>query len=614
MDPQFHPIAETNHAPPWLSFERAVRGRVNRPAKHCAGDDILSQIPADALGFVRIHNLTAVDAKVGQLASMLHRDLPRPLVFLKAVTGISAGLDQNGDFLLVFFPSADEKTKEPRFGVWLPVADYDRFLQSLGIRRAEGIVNAKIGGEKLLVARHDQWVIVMDPEERDRLAKLLAAAPSRPPQIAAWKNWIDANDVTAVAMPAGIKPILAWIETDEFGLMPDPSAAGSDDEINDIFGAAEPNSQDAFVASRENGANHNLFLAAKIEIRKWLAASPDLVRTLTEAHAIGCGVRLDRAGNAIGGLRIALDTNYDDKPNEGQSHRAGRLPPTLYERGGFVLNGAGRLPAHVAVALSSAYMRRFIKELEAEERFQVDAAEVELLQHAVEQAAANVRAASLLTQPGDNPQTVYTNDFVTLDVDSADGFLNHANEVINLWNRIIAEAKDEEELIFKQEDAKVGLRNAKLYSLDFAAIHDTPAVSEIRQAMEKFFGPGGKLRLWLVPADTHTVLLVVGTPEQATAALKTLDRKLPANWEFKASKLLDRGEWRLFFDAHGYFAWLKRETDAEIGVPVVGGPLVKEFPPSPPIGFAGGFHGRDLWLDAAAPAETIKSAGAFLNK
>ena len=38
--------------------------------------------------------------------------------------------------------------------------------------------------------------------------------------------------------------------------------------------------------------------------------------------------------------------------------------------------------------------------------------------------------------------------------------------------------------------------------------------------MEKLFGPGGKLRLWVVPADDHTVLLAQGTPEQVTAALK----------------------------------------------------------------------------------------------
>src|SRR5262249_3957990 len=163
-------------------------------------------------------------------------------------------------------------------------------------------------------------------------------------------------------MPAGIKPLLAWIETGEFGEMPDVTAAGSDEEINDIFGAPESESQDAFAASRNKGASTNWFLVAKAEFRKWLAVSPDLVRTLSQPYAIGCNARLDRYGNAIGGLRIALDKSYDDKPNGDQPHPTLRPPPTLYERGGFVLNGAGRLPPHVTAAISSAYTRVFIKE------------------------------------------------------------------------------------------------------------------------------------------------------------------------------------------------------------------------------------------------------------
>ena len=48
--------------------------------------------------------------------------------------------------------------------------------------------------------------------------------------------------------------------------------------------------------------------------------------------------------------------------------------------------------------------------------------------------------------------------------------------------------------------------------------------------MEKLFGPGGKLRLWVVPTDDHTVLLAQGTREQVTATLKLYDRKQPIDW------------------------------------------------------------------------------------
>jgi hypothetical protein len=47
---------------------------------------------------------------------------------------------------------------------------------------------------------------------------------------------------------------------------------------------------------------------------------------------------------------------------------------------------------------------------------------------------------------------------------------------------------------------------------------------------------------------------------------------------------------------------------------VIGGPLVKEFPPSPPVGFAGGLQNGELWIDAVVPRETCKAAYAHLKQ
>ena len=54
--------------------------------------------------------------------------------------------------------------------------------------------------------------------------------------------------------------------------------------------------------------------------------------------------------------------------------------------------------------------------------------------------------------------------------------------------------------------------------------------------------------------------------------------------------------------------------DAIVGVPVIGGPLVKEFPETPPIGGAGGVREHELWIDVGVPVETISGAGTYLQK
>jgi hypothetical protein len=114
------------------------------------------------------------------------------------------------------------------------------------------------------------------------------------------------------------------------------------------------------------------------------------------------------------------------------------------------------------------------------------------------------------------------------------------------------------------------------------------------------------------------VLLAAATSDQIAAALKTLDRKQPVAWDREeispANRLLPQeAQWRLFFSPHHHNQWRRREAHAITG-PVIGGPLVKEFPASPPIGIAGGLGNNELWIDAAVPADTLKAAAAYLKK
>src|SRR5205823_3719303 len=119
------------------------------------------------------------------------------------------------------------------------------------------------------------------------------------------------------------------------------------------------------------------------------------------------------------------------------------------------------------------------------------------------------------------------------------------------------------------------------------------------------FGAGGKLRIWIVPADNNTVLLAQATTEQVTAALKTFDRKRPIDFNrgnlSECNRLLSNdSSWRLFIDPHRYNDWFGRKAIAETGVPVIGGPLVKPLRECPPLGIAGSFHERELAIEIAA--------------
>lgn len=580
------------------------------------GADVLQNVPNDAQGFVVVKNLAATDSKVQQLLTSVQADFPSPLAFLRAVTGVSEGLDPQGDCLFVVLPGGNGDA-DPQFGVWLPVRDYNRLIAALRGTTGQDIVAITVAGEDLLIAQHGAWALVMDPEQRERMEQILAADPNPPSAVAKWQSWIDANDVAVVAFPGGVRAILAWATAAPPAS--GPQSGADDDFDDDLFGFEEVNDVgDPFVATaREAPPANDLTARIRAAIRKWTRQSPGLTQTLLRAEAVGCAARLDADGNALVGLRAI---NEDLGPIAADNSQAEKqsLPPTLYQGGNFVLHGAGALPPAHVLAISSLVARSLADELKTEEGLRLNDATVARFQRAVEQAAAEIASAAVLTQAGDKQEGVYTNDFAVVRVNSAATFASRATEAMQLWNAMNREGKGETPLVFDVEEVKVGGRAATLCSLDIAAADGAPPIPEVRQAMEKFFGPGGKLRLWIVRVDDQTVLLAAATPEQVAAALNAFDRKQQLDWTRSelapaANLLPEQADWRLLFSPHHYDKWQRRQKDAITG-PVFGGPLVKEFPPSPPIGIAGRFRGGELRIDAAVPAETIQGAGAFLKK
>jgi hypothetical protein len=583
------------------------------PAARAA--DVLQEVPNDVLGFVVVHNLNAIDAKAKWLSLELRNNTFSPLAFLKTVTNIQDGLNLDGDFLLAAYPDPRGDKSRLRYCVWLPVAEYARFSKSIGASSVDGISTVNVAGEDLLVARRGEWALVMDTDQRERMTQLVAASasPSMSPQIANWKKWIDANDVTVVATAAGVRELLSWTEDSDGDGKPD------DESSDDVFGGnSSPTPGKVLVAAGANRASPHGIASILNEYRKWTAASPAIAHTIEQANMVGCGLRLsldgDNSGSSVVGLRVAFNDGFEA---EAIDAKAG-VPYSIYNDGGFAFAYAGQLPKSVVETLASGYLQTVVADLKKEEHTELDPDSLHQLNDAVEQAAGEIRYAVVLAQPGGQPAPVYTNNFVALRVSSSADFISRAAEVMRLWNKANRDADGETKLIFSMEESKLGERAAREYTLDFATMLGGPAVPEIRQAMEKLFGPGGKLRLWVVAADDHTVILAQGTQEQVVAALKLYDRKQPINWNrrelSKSNRLLPaESDWRVFFDPHRYFDWESRQANAVTGVPVIGGPLVRPFRDCPPVAVAGGFHDQELWIDAVALAPTLKGAYEFLT-
>jgi hypothetical protein len=262
--------------------------------------------------------------------------------------------------------------------------------------------------------------------------------------------------------------------------------------------------------------------------------------------------------------------------------------------------------------------RRLVRDLEVESRAAIDAQAAAQFSALVERTAGSVLAINAVNAPGKNDDGVYTNNYVVVRTNAADGFVNNVAEVMRLWNDMNANLPAPARLVFDDQQLQLEGRAATQYSLDIAAAEGAAAIPEVHQAMEKLFGPGGKLRLLVVAVDAQTVLLAMATPDQAAHALQLIGLN---RTEWQGGEFADRtlqlmppdADWRLFVSPHGYTRWMQRQMEVMLG-PVIGGPLVREFPDSPPLGIAGGFQQHELWVDAALPADTLRAAGQYLNQ
>jgi hypothetical protein len=216
-----------------------------------------------------------------------------------------------------------------------------------------------------------------------------------------------------------------------------------------------------------------------------------------------------------------------------------------------------------------------------------------------------------LGSPGDG---VYTNQFLAVQVASAAEFSARAAELVKLWNAFNMAAEPSTGLLFEMQPVEIGGRAATRCTLDIAAAEGTPDIPEIRQLMERLFGPERKMQVFIVPIDETTVLLAIATAEQTAQEIQAIAARDSTNWNDPAiatvNELLPReSDWRVFFSPAAYSTWGAREIGATLG-DVIGMPKPRVISASPAVGLSGGVNGRELWIDAVVPAQTLHASGA----
>jgi hypothetical protein len=557
--------------------------------------DVLQQVPRDALGFAVVRDLGRFDARATKLMGAAQVALPGPLLLVRTATGIGDGLDPARDALLVLLPPQNN-SEQFHLAMWLPVRDYDALVRSLEGDPSRRIAGVTVAGEDLLAVRHGDWAVLAGPDQRDRLEMLHDKEPSPPRQVGEWQTWIESNDATLVVLPAGMKLAWTWASQTSADRR---RAAG----VTDAGDPTRPNRRAQAQSSWE---------AAQDWLAFTLETMPALGQWFQNAESGACGFQLDDAGGAVVSTRLSFAEGVLPPATTSPV-----TPPRLFEGGAFIFDAFGSSNKQWAVPAVRPYVRGMASDLATQFGIALTEAELAPFQATVEQAVAEVDAFATLTLPGTKDEGVFTNSFLAVRAPSSEQFLVHANKAMGIWNDLLSNAKGDVKLTFEKQAVTIAGHAGTEYSIDMVTAIGGPPLPAIRDVQEKLFGPGARFRVQLVNIDANTALLAIATETQVAKLIPVLAKTPAGSAEIAelrgiAKSLRDDAAWQAYFSPPGYYSWFKRQMDAMAG-DVIGGPLVKDFPASPPLGAAGGVDRNVVWAEVAVSADTLRHAGVYFR-
>jgi hypothetical protein len=556
-------------------------------------EGILDHVPPSAMGFVVIHDLAGADAKIEKVMAIFSElsDVrpPAPLAFIKAATGLGAGINESGDALLVALPG-DASPLEPKPLLMVAVSDYAAFAASVGGDASGEIARVKIAGQEVLAAKVGDFALLMNVEHRPTMETLIGAKSDPPATIAALAAWLRTNEAALVVLPAGVEMLTATAQS-----AASAQAAQFDEQLSDPA-----------MADMLADAKQSLEIYQKI-----------LGVLKTEIASVGVGVAIDGNSN----VRLTKRVTFKRGGTLADAAPIGKVEGALlagYPDEPFVFAGGGPFPR--GWGESMAKLSRSIIEQAPEfygfEDF--DEAKWQKLEESWKDAF-QVESLSMIMFAGDKEDALYSNLYSTMRMPDSAKYMESARASMTIWNDLVDSSTSDVKLKYEIAEVDVAGKKALKMTNDVMAAAGDDNVPMLKPMFEKMFGNEGKLVMFWTPADDHTVVMSISSEAQAKAAVEwasASESGLANNAELKATTALlnPAAPWEFYISPQGCVAWFTRAYSMLLGT--LGGPAVTvpEYPAGPPMGLSVLIAEGQLQGEVVFPVQMLKDIAGYVRK
>ncbi|MDZ4659714.1 MAG: hypothetical protein SH868_19240 [Bythopirellula sp.] len=540
--------------------------------------EILSLLPGDALSFALVRNVQAANDKIVRFVSVFREGIPAPLEMAQAMTGLSEGLQLEGDLLFALLPAAD-KTGVPAPMFLLPVSDYQVFAAAIKADATGEICRVTMAEEDVLVAKHDSYALVMNLEHRELMQQVLAKQDETSAAVAEQQAWLTANDVSLMVTPAGI----AY--------------------------AAEANKrraetpQDTIAGQEAAAANEMLDIGEDLPFAEFFT---------DRVESAGLGLVIDEAINA----KLRWQVQFQKPLDNAQLAEVEKTEEALagYAAKPYVVAGGGPLPLGTSILLPELFT--MLNQEIAQQNGYDDLSEKEWaeVKTSYELATAGLQGVSYLVTPGKEGEPLLSIIFARLTVEDSAKYLEALKKLFDLANTISEQTKSDIKLVYDVAPTKIARAQGIEVSCDLDKATGDGDQHIWQTLLTSFFGIDHKLSLYFCATDDQHVFFGMESSDKLAAFIEDFrkgEAGLASDSQVKKTLLLSDVEaaWVGLLNPEGLVDLAKTAMKSMMVLGMF--PEVPDYSAAPPIALT--MNGTDTAWDGeiVLPVEAARAMSEF---
>ena len=540
-----------------------------------AADEVLLQIPDNALGFLVIRDLAKASEAIDRVAKQMELPAPELLELAKQRFPVGKGVDESGGVTIAALAGA----QRPYTLALLKTTNFNQLVQQLdGDDGADGVFKVKVMNQEMLLANKGPYAAFMPMGHEAQLKEFLSSkSVTTNPKNAAYTSRAQAY---LVVTESGVSTLA------QFAVM----------GLQMVKQQLEQAGPDVQRAAAGIGMYEELF--------KWAGQ---------EVGEVAVGLQVEESGSVYVKKRVALKTSAaipEDPQRESAVVKLSSLPdwPYAIAMAGEMSDGA---------AMEQLFEMSFRMMQTMGDGQELSAEDMKKMVEGSKKLMATMKGMSFIFGVPKKDESIYSRMGMVVQTSDAKEYLGdyikYTAKVSELFNKTgfykIGEAKEQQ---------VAGLPGAKLVmELSLDQLAQGPQAEEIKKMLGRIYGNGGKITFYLAHMDANRVAIGYDSEEnvKAVIAAARTGRGLGASPSHMVTAKLLSGKphWAGYISPQGivqYAEWMVNLTAtlAPGGV----APQVPAFPGNtPPFGFGATFTGDGIEAEMVAPAETLTGMGRY---